>query len=61
MVLPDCLFIIYSNGTDICVPGRTTVKKYQEDDLDQADIDDEEFFCRYTLEWKIRKVNVRLG
>jgi hypothetical protein len=38
--------------------GTATVKKYNEDKLEQEPIGDNEFYCRYTLEPTIRRVNV---
>jgi hypothetical protein len=34
------------------------MKKYNEAKLEQEPIGDNEFYCRYTLEPKIRRVNV---
>lgn len=34
------------------------MKRYKEDQLDPPDVEDEEFYCRYTLEYKARKVDV---
>lgn len=33
------------------------VKKYHEDSLDQADIEDTEFFYRYQLEYKTKEIS----
>lgn len=36
------------------------MNRYEEDQLDPPDIEDEEFYCRYTLEYKSRKVDVNI-
>jgi hypothetical protein len=38
--------------------GVTTVKKYNEADLQQEAIGEEEFYCRYTLEYNARRIDV---
>ena len=40
------------------IPGLITIHDYYEHDLAQPDIDEDDFYCRYTLEVKGRKFDV---
>jgi len=51
----------YDFVSSLCFSDITAVKKYREDDLEPEDISEIEFYMRYTLEHKVRKVDVSSG